>query len=105
MCEDLKIIIDIIVEELNPVKIYLFGSRASETNKKNSDFDLCVIVDKKTKRKIDMSIDAELALVGITNKATDIIVQYEDKFQARSNYIGTLEYTIMKEGKIIYEFI
>lgn len=49
-----------------------------------------------------MAIDAEISLIGITDKATDIIVLYEDEFLNRANYIGTLEHTIMKEGKIIY---
>ena len=100
---DLFIIKNAIVGKLSPLKIYLFGSYAKNTNTKYSDYDLCIIVDDKTKRKVDLSIEAELSLVNVTNMATDIIVIYEDEFLERSNYIGTLEYIVANEGELIYE--
>ena len=102
MSKELNNISNAIINKLNPISIYSFGSYAKNTNNDYSDYDLCIITDNKNKRKIDMSIEAELALIGVTDKATDIIVFYEDEFKNRANYIGTLEYTIMKKGRIIY---
>ena len=102
MSSDLENISNAIINRINPIRIYLFGSHANGTSTSKSDYDLCIITNNKNIRKIDMSIEAELALVGITDKATDIIVFYEDEFENRANYLGTLEYTILKEGKLIY---
>ena len=103
MEKELNIINKAIVNTLKPLKIYLFGSHAKGNYNKNSDYDLCIITNDKSKRKIDMAIDAEMSLINLTNKGTDIIVLYEDEFLERSKHLGTLEYSILKEGKVIYE--
>jgi len=45
----LKKAIDIIVQVADPDKIILFGSRARGDNKKDSDYDICVIVQTPDK--------------------------------------------------------
>ncbi len=41
-----------IKNKYSPAKIFLFGSCASGTAKKNSDIDLCIVMDTKDKRRL-----------------------------------------------------
>ena len=43
----------IITQSVNPRKIYLFGSHASDTATQDSDIDLCVIAPLGGMRKIE----------------------------------------------------
>ncbi|MGN6541665.1 MAG: nucleotidyltransferase domain-containing protein [Ginsengibacter sp.] len=42
---------DIIVEEIQPEKVFLFGSYASGNADKNSDLDIIVVVNKQLKKE------------------------------------------------------
>ncbi len=44
------------IEEINPIKAYLFGSVAKKTYRKDSDIDIALIIDKKDPSK-DLLID------------------------------------------------
>ncbi len=49
--KQIKEVIDIIVEEIQPEKVFLFGSYASGIPDKHSDIDIIVIVNKEMGKK------------------------------------------------------
>lgn len=80
-------------------KIILFGSRARNAYKKDSDWDFFVIVDKELdflkKREIILNIRRRLAELEIPN---DIIIQSESIVKQRKNNTGYITYYALKEG-------
>ena len=80
-------------------KIILFGSRARNAYKKDSDWDFFVIIDKELdflkKREIILNIRRRLAELEIPN---DIIIQSESIVKQRKNNTGYITYYALKEG-------
>ncbi|MBU2446152.1 MAG: nucleotidyltransferase domain-containing protein [Bacteroidetes bacterium] len=80
-------------------KIILFGSRARNAYKKDSDWDFFVIVDKELdflkKREIILNVRRRLAELEIPN---DIIIQSESIVEQRKNNTGYITYYALKEG-------
>jgi len=57
MDTQLKEIIDKIVVYIDPIKIILFGSRAHNDNRNDSDYDIVVVYDgKMSKREVTLGI-------------------------------------------------
>jgi uncharacterized protein len=89
----LKDIIGILIEELNPKKIILFGSRGKGSALFNSDYDIAIDsgeISISKKRKIKEKIDGIIGLYKI-----DLVFLKE----IDSGFV----HIIMKTGKIIYE--
>ena len=78
--------------------VYFFGSRARGTNGSLSDYDFGVYLEEKDKKK---RFDIRLSLMGklsrqLKTDAADVVVLND----AQS---PELKYSIIKEGKVIYE--
>ncbi|MBE7123141.1 nucleotidyltransferase [Bacillus sp. AFS054943] len=84
-------------------KIILFGSHAYGTPNKNSDFDLCVVVDDNEKRTRDTRRDIHRGIFDILDTPVDLLVYRPDVFNERAGNPVTLEYKIASEGKVLYE--
>jgi predicted nucleotidyltransferase len=87
---------------LKVLKIILFGSRARGDEKKESDWDFLVIIDKdldkNTKWDIIIKIKRKLAILKIPN---DIIINSIKEFEERKNNVGYITYYALKEGKTL----
>ena len=93
---------DIIVSEINPDKIILFGSRARGDYHDDSDYDILVLkrgVTNERKLSGDLKIRfyKEKLLISI-----DIIVMEHDRFYQLSDVAGFIYKNIIKEGVYIY---
>ncbi len=89
----LSTILKLIIEEYNPEKVILFGSRGKGTNHFNSDYDIAIDsnkIDFRTKRKFYDVIENSIGLHKI-----DIVFlrEVDDSFRN----------IILKTGRIIYE--
>lgn len=80
-------------------RILLFGSRARDEAKEDSDWDFLVIVDREIEREAKwnaiLAIKRKLAALKIPN---DIIVNSEEQAQMRKDHVGYITYYAIKEG-------
>jgi predicted nucleotidyltransferase len=93
---------DIIVSEVNPDKIILFGSRARGDGHKDSDYDILVLkrgINNERKLSGDLKIRfyRERLLFSI-----DVIVMEHDRFYQLSDVPDYVYRDIKKEGVYIY---
>jgi predicted nucleotidyltransferase len=91
--KEMKKIIALIIKELNPKKIILFGSRAKDNYAESADYDLAVDSKKisfRDKRKLLEKIEDVIGLHSV-----DLI--YLKEVDSRFKKI------ILDTGKIIYE--
>jgi len=101
----LKTAKSIIIEEVEKYgykveAVYLFGSRAREDFKEDSDWDFFVITDKEIEDQLkwDMSVKIRRRLA-ITNKTSnDIFIASAKKWKEKNNDIGYLDYYVLNEG-------
>lgn len=90
------------VNQLMPLKIYLFGSFANGTYTEESDFDFYIIVDDKIQDLKDLTTRAYRSIRKIKNRPVDIIVGTESRFENRKN-IPSVENEVIKKGVLLYE--
>jgi predicted nucleotidyltransferase len=87
---------------LKVLKIILFGSRAKDKAREDSDWDFLVIVDKDLDRTdkwdIIIKIKRKLAELKIPN---DIIINSIKEFEERKNNVGYITYYALREGKVL----
>lgn len=89
-----------IVERFHPEKIILFGSHAHGDAGPDSDVDLLVVMPFEG-RKIDAAVEVAVELYGI-GTPKDVIVTRPEDFAWRKDIVGTIEYPVAREGKILY---
>jgi predicted nucleotidyltransferase len=83
-------------------KIILFGSRARNEAKEDSDWDVYVVIDKEISFsevcKISGKIQLKLAEVGLS---VDIIIRSDEQFEKNKSITGYISYYANKEGVLI----
>ena len=101
MDETLEEITRRIIEEADPDKILLFGSRTKNHRGNSSDYDICIlkrgIYHKRNMRK---RIYSKLYGVGA---AVDIIIETPEKFGELKSKPFLVFHEVDKHGKVIYE--
>jgi len=102
----LRRIVEVIVKEINPDKIILFGSRARGDYKEDSDYDILVLkegIGLEEKGKIETNIRLALLNVKLPVIDIDVIVQSEERFKTLRNVKFTIYHEIGQEGVILYD--
>ena len=93
--------VKIIVNEIKPDKILLFGSRARGDYRGESDYDLCIIKEGvEHRRKLAQRIYRLLYGSGVP---VDIIVETPENFDRLKDYPSLIYKEIAKNGKVLYE--
>jgi predicted nucleotidyltransferase len=90
-----------IVAKCNPDRIILFGSHARGTGDPESDADLLVVMEPKGSRR-QQATEIDVALWGVSLPADIIVVTPEDIERSR-NQPGTIIYSALRGGKVVYE--
>jgi len=84
---------------VRPLRFYLFGSRAREDHRPDSDWDIYVVVDRELapadRRLIVTEVKRSLALLRIPN---DVVLKSAERFDALRDYPGSLAYDVVREG-------
>ena len=98
---EISLIKDKLVSELNPLKIYLFGSFAEGTATADSDFDFYIIVKDDSPNLADLTAEAYMSIRSVRSRAVDILICTESRFESRKNRMG-IENEVMNKGVLLY---
>ena len=104
--KQIKEVTDIIVEEIQPEKILLFGSYASGNPDKNSDIDIIVVVnkglDKKNRMENVVRLNIKTALPHLLFPKDFKMYSLEEYFILMKNKHSFLG-NALKNSKLLYE--
>jgi predicted nucleotidyltransferase len=92
-----------IVNEFNPLKVYLFGSYAWGSPNDNSDLDILILLDKSDESRTRHSTRAYRAIRDYSFVPVDFLVRTTQEFNNYSSVNATLQNKILKNGKLLYE--
>jgi predicted nucleotidyltransferase len=95
---------DIILETVNCEKIYLFGSYVNNTQKKDSDYDLYVVLkdDNENPVFVEQSIYRNLSRREGRHTPVDILAENKTKFDTLCE-LPTIERKIAREGVLLHD--
>lgn len=94
-------IVQRLVAELRPERIYLFGSRARGDATAESDYDVLVVVGYPVDYPHRFSQRALRALRGI-HAPVDVLVMNRQRFEELRPVIASLPATVEREGRVLY---
>ena len=90
-----------IVAEFRPRRVYLFGSCAWGDPSPDSDIDLMILVDDLCESPTRMARRAYRKLRGLSYP-TDILFRTTESFDGRAADPGTLEHEIVERGELLH---
>lgn len=91
-----------IISSISPLKVYLFGSFANNTDTPESDIDFYVIVDDMAENTLILTQKAYKAIRGKKNRPVDIVIVRQSKFEERKSWELSLEREINEKGVLLY---
>lgn len=95
--DKLKSILEKLIPEFQPTKIFLFGSRCKGNFKADSDYDLFLIVNKSDISRHERMTKALMALWGCGVKV-DVFIYTEAEFNDWKDEFSSIPYTVATEG-------
>ncbi|MFQ5637821.1 MAG: nucleotidyltransferase domain-containing protein [bacterium] len=99
----IKVIVERIINSVDPEKIILFGSYAYGSPDKNSDLDLLVVIKQSNQPRYKRARAIRKHLWDITDLPKDIVVYTEDEIDDWRNVKQAFTTTIVEKGKVLYE--
>ncbi|MCX6637174.1 MAG: nucleotidyltransferase domain-containing protein [Acidobacteria bacterium] len=90
-----------LVESLQPVEIYLFGSHAQGTSHTHSDLDLLVVVRDDAGDRHKLATRGDAALWGLL-VPVDIVVFHCREMEKWKPVRHSLPGTVARHGKLVY---
>ena len=100
--DEIEIIKQRLIEQVNPICIYLFGSFANGTANADSDLDFYIIVDDGKKDLHAIVTSAYKAIRDVKQRPVDILVGTKSGFEERKDQF-TVENEVFHKGILIYE--
>lgn len=94
-------LVTIIRNSIDPDKIILFGSRATENFQSDSDYDLCII-KKNVEHKRRLAQEIYKLLFG-SGLSVDIIVETPEKFLELKDNPYLIYQQIETKGRVLYD--
>jgi predicted nucleotidyltransferase len=91
-----------VVDHMDPVRVFVFGSRAQGKVHEDSDWDLLVVVDDDIPPERIGWRAVHEARRGI-DAAIDLIPFRESNYRKREKIIGSLPWIVASEGVMVYE--
>ena len=102
--EDQKIVDQIkktLKEKYKPLRLFLFGSRANGTAKKDSDYDFVIVVPGKHKTSLDDLSEASSLVWDKHNVSADVFIYSEKEFVDWKDEFNSIPEVALNTGKEI----
>ena len=100
---DIEKIKKIILNIFKPRKIILFGSYALDNVNNHSDIDIMILLKKQIDRKTKLRKLYKLRRLFFKfDYEVDIILNTVNHYEDYKNYIGSINYSVYHDGKIIW---
>jgi len=93
-------IVSRLVADFEPLRIYLFGSKARGDENPDSDYDIMVVVSSSTEPAYRRARRAYESLRGI-GTAVDVLVWTREAFDSRLHLKASFPSTVVREGKLL----
>ena len=101
MITTLRHLVDILIREVEPDRIILFGSRARSDNEEQSDYDICILKTGVVhRRKLAKQIYRLLYDIDVP---VDVIVETPERFNQLKDNRFLVYKEIARHGQVIYE--
>ena len=104
--KQIKEVTDIIVEEIQPEKVLMFGSYASGTPDNNSDIDIIVVVNKELEKKERtedvVRLNMKTALPNLMFPKDFKMYSLKEFRRLKENKYSFLG-SVLKNAKVLYE--
>jgi predicted nucleotidyltransferase len=92
-----------LVEDCQPVRVYLFGSEARGDAGPDSDLDFLVVVPDDASEDLFRAGRLRRAIRGL-GQAVDVIPWRRSDFEGRAAYVvASLPATVVREGRLLYD--
>lgn len=85
-----------IIDHYHPRKLMLFGSCARRAVRKNSDIDLCLVIDTADKRGLRAAITQDL--LSLSDYDVDLIIMTPREWERDAGNTATLASIIKQKG-------
>ena len=95
-------VVDRLVREFDPERIYLFGSYAWGEPDEDSDLDLFVVVDRMRETPHKERVRARRCLRDVAIPK-DVLVETGESVRRRAQVAASLERLILDRGRLLYE--
>lgn len=92
---------DCFVQQLSPLRVYLFGSFADGTFTEDSDFDFYIVVDDRETDLIGLMRQAYRAVRSVKKRPVDILVGTSSRFEERKDQLS-VENEVYQKGVLLY---
>lgn len=97
----LRDVVDRLIAAYQPLRVYLFGSRACGTENADSDYDILIIVGDNAADELKSPSPAYNSLWGIP-AAVDVLVWTDQEFQKRLHLPNSLPAKVVSEGLLLH---
>ena len=95
---------DRIVEQLSPLKVYLFGSYAYGTPNVDSDYDFYIVGDDAQTNAYEQTVRAYRAIRHARTRPVDILVGTNSTFEEKKGENQhTIENEVFRRGILLYD--
>jgi predicted nucleotidyltransferase len=98
---ELADIVERLITAFSPECVYVFGSRARNDARPDSDVDLMLVIASSDEPGYRRS-QAALGVIGPHHVPLGILVWTDEEFNERLDAPSSLPATILREGKILY---
>ena len=92
---------DRIVDQLSPLKVYLFGSYADGSFKEDSDYDFYVVVEDSKTDWYEQTLRAYQAIRPVRTRPVDILIGTKSAFEKRRQD-PSIEREVFRKGVLLY---
>ena len=97
--EKINLIVEALKKEFNPLRIFLFGSRATGNPHSDSDYDFVVVVKKTDKTRIENMRRARAIAREVADVSADVFVYDQKEFDEYKDELSSVPETALNMGR------